>query len=195
MRNVFTGAVCSTHTGDVSMNISGSGKSGAIDFCSIKIPVNSPPSTCSHGSTVHASLVCSSSLFNFLDISNSMGVSFIYWPAYEPLQHRELEIRQVFFFFFFTVACLWLTVIFPIWPPFGLQAQLQPGTGRIQVGILAGNPGSTTWMSGSSTMSNGDILRTFFCVSGKNRISGVWRIWNDCQRNVKQLKTRVGIKP
>lgn len=71
MKNGFIVAVY--HIGNVNMNLFVAGKNEAAQFCSIKIPINSPPSICSLGSTVHVSLVCKVFIL-FLDISNSKSV-------------------------------------------------------------------------------------------------------------------------
>lgn len=118
MRNEFTEAVCSTQTGNVNMNLFVAGKCEAVEFCSIKTAINSPPSTCSHGSTVHVSLVCSSSLFffpfwTFPSLRGCNLCADLHMRLYTA--PRELEIWQLF-----TVLGLWLTdAIFTVWP-FGL---------------------------------------------------------------------------
>lgn len=99
------------------------------------IPLNFPPSTCSRGSIVHVSLVCSSSFFFLFGHFPLLG-GVIYVLTCVCAFYKapcELEIWQLF-----ASPGLWLTdVIFAVQAVRVVELNLQPGTGRIQVRVLA----------------------------------------------------------
>lgn len=97
MKNKWTAAVY--HSGNVSMNLF-LAKKGAVQFCSIKIPVSLPSSARLHFLF----------FFTFMDISSSKGLSLMCRSL--SAEGAELEIWQRF-----TVLRLWLTrVTFTVWP-------------------------------------------------------------------------------
>lgn len=144
------------HIGNVNRNLFVAGESESFQICSIKIIINSPPSTRSHCSTMRVSLGCNFSPSPLLDISNSKGVSFMCWPVYAPLQ-STLRVGDLTALYY---TRLWLTdVIFTV-QPFGLCSSTATRDWK--------NPSQQSWQSQQlhsqsleAVKSKWDILKAF----------------------------------